>query len=46
MMQITALFDPAIRSRAFNTQMELFNKHVGSSSWWSKYPENRQRTLH
>jgi uncharacterized protein YbbC (DUF1343 family) len=37
MMQITALFDPVNPfSSAPNTQMELFNKHVGSTSWWSE----------
>ena len=37
MMQITALFDPANPfSSAPKTQMELFNKHVGSSSWWNE----------
>lgn len=34
MMQIAALFEPNPFAKATDNQSRLFNKHVGSSSWW------------
>jgi uncharacterized protein YbbC (DUF1343 family) len=36
MMQIAALFEPNPFAKASDNQSGLFNKHVGSSSWWNE----------
>jgi hypothetical protein len=48
MMQITAQFDfPNPFASATSNQGDLFNKHVGSSSWWREITQkgaNANRT--
>ena len=36
MMQIAALFEPNPFAKATDNQSSLFNKHVGSTSWWNE----------
>ena len=36
MMQIAALFEPNPFAKATDNQSSLFNKHVGSTSWWQE----------
>ncbi len=44
MMQIAALYDrPSPFSTATDNQRELFNKHVGSTSWWRELSQKGAR---
>ena len=44
MMQIAALFEPNPFAKATDNQSSLFNKHVGSTSWWTEISQKGPNT--
>ena len=44
MMQIAALFEPNPFAKATDNQSSLFNKHVGSTSWWNEISQKGPNT--